>query len=220
MKPYPHIKGPSKAPQQPCIAFYKHDGSNLRFEWLKKSGWYKFGTRKRLFDESDEIFGTAIPLFFSTLAEPIDKIIRDTKDFRSRDQFTVYCEYLGPHSFAGQHRQGDDMQLVIIDVNVHKRGIVLPNDFIKLFGHLNIAEVVYEGNFSRQFVENVYNGMYELKEGVVAKGIKPGKKNPQHRLWMAKAKTQWWFEELKRKAAENESLRQLLEENEREQGWT
>ena len=28
--------------------FDKLDGSNLRFEWTKKKGWYKFGTRSWL----------------------------------------------------------------------------------------------------------------------------------------------------------------------------
>ena len=34
------------------IAFGKYDGSNIRAEWSQKKGFYKFGTRKRLLDES------------------------------------------------------------------------------------------------------------------------------------------------------------------------
>ena len=30
------------------IAFDKIDGSNLRFEWSRKRGFYKFGTRKMI----------------------------------------------------------------------------------------------------------------------------------------------------------------------------
>ena len=47
MEQYPHIEGSTKAPiGEPCIAFYKYDGSNLRFEWSPKKGWHKFGTEK------------------------------------------------------------------------------------------------------------------------------------------------------------------------------
>lgn len=55
--------------------FDKIDGSNLRFEWTKKRGWFKFGTRKCLFDESDQVFGAAIHIFNDTLAKPLEKII-------------------------------------------------------------------------------------------------------------------------------------------------
>lgn len=57
MKDYPSIPGSSKAPQLPCIAFKKYDGSNIRAEWSKKRGWYKFGTRTQLIDKTDLVFG-------------------------------------------------------------------------------------------------------------------------------------------------------------------
>ena len=34
MKQYWEIPGPSRAPNEPCIAFRKEDGSNFRAEWL------------------------------------------------------------------------------------------------------------------------------------------------------------------------------------------
>lgn len=59
MKWYPKMFGlysDDDAPWgQHCIAFDKLDGSNLRFEWNKKQGWYKFGTRNRMFDRSDKV---------------------------------------------------------------------------------------------------------------------------------------------------------------------
>jgi hypothetical protein len=37
MQQYPSIDGSGKAPLGvPCIAFYKYDGSNLRWEWSPK----------------------------------------------------------------------------------------------------------------------------------------------------------------------------------------
>jgi hypothetical protein len=97
MKEYPSIEGPSKAPRDQCIAFFKYDGSNLRFEWQRKKGWCKFGTRHCLFDESHEVFGEAIKLFNETIAIKIDPILR--KEYRDAQIITVYCEFFGKQSF-------------------------------------------------------------------------------------------------------------------------
>ena len=69
-----------------------------------------------------------------------------------------------------------------------------------------MARIVYHGNFGKQLVQDVMNGKYNVKEGIVAKGVKPGKKNAQHRLWMAKIKTRSWIEKLKEKAGMSSNL--------------
>ena len=215
MKAYWSIPGPSKAPQQDCIAFHKYDGNNIRIEWSRKRGWYKYGTRKRLLDESDEDLGCAIPIFQETLADDMEKVFKD-KQFRGVQSVVVFCELWGPSSFCGVHVPGEKLKLTPIDVSPHKKGIMLPRDFVNTFGHLDIAEVVYEGKFNHEFKEEVKS--WTEVEGVVAKGVVLGKKkNPQHGLWMSKVKTRWWFEKLRKRAEEDESLRRILEENEREQ---
>jgi hypothetical protein len=46
-----------------------------------------------------------------------------------------------------------------------------PRQFVKNFGDLPFtAEVVYEGNLNQQFIDDVRNGVYNVNEGVVAKG--------------------------------------------------
>ena len=73
MKSYPSVAS-SRGSQFRAFkahVFDKIDGSNLRFEWSPKRGWYKFGTRKRLFDETDEVFGPAVRLWKETFAEPL-----------------------------------------------------------------------------------------------------------------------------------------------------
>ena len=221
MKSYWEIPGPSAAPKVRCHAFYKYDGSNLRFEWSKKRGWYKYATRRRLFDHTDEDFGGAIKVFQETYADDLAKVFTSksfTKTFRGIQQAIVFCEYFGPHSFAGMHQPEDKMELVLFDVVPHKKGFLLPRDFLKHFGHLKVPEVVYEGNFNRQLVMDVINGKYPVDEGVVAKGIVLGKKkSPQHGLWMAKIKTRSWMERLRKKAETVAGLRQTLLENEKEQ---
>ena len=190
MKQYPEIQGPSKAPRKDCIAFYKYDGSNLRWEWSKKRGWYKFGTRHRLFDESDPLYGQAIPIFTEQLAPEIERVLKD--EYRKFDRVIVFTEFFGPSSFAGQHLEQEPKELKLFDVNIHKKGLISPRDFVKEFGHLSFAaEVVYEGKLNDSFVNDVREGRYSVDEGVVCKG------GSGHKLWMAKIKTNAYRERLR-----------------------
>jgi len=194
MKEYPSIDGPNGDFGKPCLAFYKHDGSNLRFEWSPKNKWSKFGTRTRLFDKSDPVFGPAIDIFMATQAEGIEKVIRDTKEFRNNERVTAYCEFVGPKSFAGIHDLEPDnnpMQTILFDLNFHKKGILGPRDFLNYFGHLNIAQLIYDGPFNQTFINDVREGKYDLNEGVIAKGGRG------HDLWMRKVKTNAYLEKLK-----------------------
>jgi len=113
MKQYPSILGISNCPNSKCIAFKKYDGSNLRWEWRRKKGFYKYGTRTRLFDTSDEIFGKAIQLFFDIYAEYLEKIFIDN---RLAEPITSFTEFFGTNSFAGLHDPKDDMKLMLFDV--------------------------------------------------------------------------------------------------------
>jgi len=189
---YPKIMGSAKAPMKPCIAFVKYDGSNLRFEWSRKRGWSKSGTRTQMFDETHPFFGSAKALFLNTLAKPLEEIFRTNKEYRKRDQYTVFAEFFGPNSFAGMHKEKDEKQLVLFDVWKFKSGFIGPRQFIKDFKNLNIAEVVYDGKLTGQFLENVRNGKYDVEEGVVCKGGSGGKD-----VWMVKVKTYAYMKKLK-----------------------
>lgn len=194
MKEYPSIEGPLGDFGKPCIGFYKYDGSNLRFEWTPKNGWCKYGTRTRLFDKTDPVFGPAIDLFLTTHGEGIEKVIRDTKEFRNNERVTAYCEYFGPKSFAGIHdleMPNDPKELVLFDINLHKKGILGPRDFINHFGHLKTAQVVYEGNFNQTFIDAVRNRTLPVWEGVIAKG------GSGHGIWMRKIKSNDYLAKLK-----------------------
>jgi hypothetical protein len=186
MQQYPSIEGSSKAPLGiPCIAFYKYDGSNLRWEWSPKQDWHKFGTRKQLFDESDPIYGKAIPIFMNQMGQEIVKRVKKIE--KGIQRITVFTEYFGPNSFAGKHDPKDIMELKLLDIFLYKRGIMKPRDFVKNFGDLSYAaEVVYEGNLNKQFIQDVKSGKYAVNEGVVAKG--------DH--FMVKIKTDAYFKRL------------------------
>lgn len=188
MKSYPSI--PQSTGQSfrefQAYVFDKIDGSNLRFEWARKSGWGKFGTRNRLFDESDPVFGEAIPLFFDTLAEPLEKIAH----MENWERVTVYAEFWGEKSFAGLHEPGDPKTLTLFDVAPHKKGLLGPEEFLKKFDHLPTPKCLGQVNWTRDFVRRVREG--EL-EGVTFEGV-VGKSGEGHKLIMAKAKTQAWVD--------------------------
>jgi hypothetical protein len=77
MKAYPSIPRSTGMTFQEipnAYVFDKLDGSQIRVEWSRKRGWYKFGTRTRLFDQTDGQFGRAIPIFQRTLADQVAKI--------------------------------------------------------------------------------------------------------------------------------------------------
>ena len=80
---------------------------------------------------------------------------------------------------------------MLFDVNIYKFGITGPRQFINDFGHIKIAQVVYEGRMSGQFAEDVRNGKYPVTEGVVCKGGSGGTD-----LWMCKIKTHAYREKL------------------------
>lgn len=218
MKQYLEIQGPSKAPRLPCIAFYKYDGSNIRVEWSRKTGWSKFGSRHRLLDETDPELNQAIPTFMEQLAPDLEEIFRSDKRFREARVVTVFSEFFGPNSFAGRHLPDDPKEVVLIDVNIHKKGLMSPRDFVKTFNHIRSARVIYEGNFTNQFIRDIIAGEYPVVEGIVAKGTYPNKKAP-HNIWMAKCKTAAWMERLKNLADEIPALRGILQDNEREQDY-
>ena len=192
MKSYPSIEGPSRAPHESGIAFYKYDGSNLRFEFTKKKGWSKFGTRNRLFDHSDPDFGGAIDIFKESLASDLENIFK--KHYRDDHEITVFCEFFGKESFSGQHKKDDPKQLKLIDIEIYKKGFVSPRDFVNVFCKElgdKAAEVIYEGNFNDQFIQDVRDGKYPVWEGVVFKG------GSRHKLWRTKVKTNAYLEKLK-----------------------
>ncbi len=191
MKTYPSISG-EIVPSLPIYAFDKLDGSNIRAEWSSKRGFYKFGTRKRLLDKSEPILGTAVDLILEKYAEVLPPI------FKKQRQRKAICffEFYGPKSFAGYHEKDDKHTVTLFDVNFQK-GILEPRDYLKLFGHLDIAKMLYHGKAGPEFVKLVNDGKLEgmTFEGVVCKGknVSPGLP------LMFKVKNHAWYEKLREK---------------------
>lgn len=192
MKSYPSIAsslGQSYRDIGYSIVFDKLDGSNLRVEWTKKTGWNKWGTRNRLFDHTDEIFAPAIKVFEARMLEPLTKICVDNR----WERVIAFMEFYGENSFAGLHEPADEKHLTLFDVNIHKKGLIGPREFIKTFKTVDTPSVVCECNWTRGFVDRVRNGEVE---GITFEGV-VGKSGEGHKLQMAKAKTQAWVDKVK-----------------------
>lgn len=204
MKEYPSIVAATDllAPSagylgRPFMAFDKLDGSNIRAEWDYKRGWHRFGSRRRLLD-SGSLLGRAVGLIREGYADSLSRVLTGDPAYHGVRQATAYFEFLGPHSFAGLHdpaelgvSSNEPLRVVLIDVNVHRRGLVPADEFVDHFGHLGIPRLVHQGELTAEFVEDVQAGRFDTPEGVILKGGRG------HQRWMAKVKTTAYMERLR-----------------------
>ena len=193
MKSYPSINYYGDNWGLPIIAFDKLDGSNIRFEYSKKKGFYKFGTKNTLIDENTDIFGAAISLFKNKYEEDLKRAFR--KNYRDILSFVCFAEFVGEKSEYGQHFPGDNYDIVLFDVNAYKKGFIKPREFVKNFGHLDIPRIIYDGALNKEFVEDVKENKFNLKEGVIGKGVLP--RGGSEQLYYCKIKTNQWLENLR-----------------------
>jgi len=183
----------------PIVAFDKLDGSNLRFEYSKKRGFYKFGSRNVLIDETHDL-GKGIQLFKDKYEAELDKIFR-SKNYRDTQSFVCFAEFIGKNSEFGRHDlENDEFDVVLFDIDQHKKGFIPPKQFIKDFGALGIPPVVYEGNLNMDLVKDIKNNVYNLVEGVICKGVVKSKKGDN--LYYCKIKANSWFDRLRHKDPE------------------
>ncbi len=208
MKQYDHIDycNTKRLLNKPIYAFDKLDGSNLRFEWSKKRGWYKFGSRRQMIDTNHEQFGEGVTMFLDEYGDGLDTIFRRNKNYRNFKNFIVFAEYYGPNSFAGFHQPDDKMKLTLFDVNPIGKGFIEPKEFVDNFGHLGIPEIIHIGDMTNEFVNDVKQNKFNLVEGVVCKATKKEKGN---RIWMTKVKTDEWMKKIKTNFGETKYLEEL-----------
>ena len=201
VKTYPSISYGTEH-HLPVYAFDKLDGSNIRIEWSNKKGWYKFGTRHRLLDASDPLFGMIPGMFMNTIASGLEQSLLNAKI----DRAMCFFEFWGEKSFAGMHDLTDPtLQLTLFDVAPFNRGILMPNKFLQLFGHLNTSKLIYHGYITPDFVESVRASTLENMtfEGVVFKAVNDKKtKQPV----MFKQKSRKWLDKLHEYCGDNKDL--------------
>ena len=174
-------------------AFDKLDGSNIRAEWTRKNGFSKYGSRRCLIDERTEILGNAITIFKSKYEKQLSEMFKKER----YERVICFLEYWSPNSFAGTHAD-EPHNLTLIDVSLYKKGLMLPNVFIRAFKDVETAKLLYMGNCNNEFVESVANGTLAgmTFEGVVCKSI-------EYKFFgqpfMFKLKNKAWIEKLKTK---------------------
>lgn len=190
----------------PIIAFDKIDGSNIRVEWDKKEGFNRFGSRKKLLNGSqDNLLNEAIALIHKHYGEKLTAIFQEQK----YQQTTCYFEFYGANSAFGQHQEDEEHFVTLIDIEVYKKGFLLPSHFVRLFESVGIPKILYEGTVHQQFIESVKNKTLEgiSLEGVVCKSDTLDK-------WRMpiyfKIKTTGWLEKLKTYCKGDEKLFELL----------
>lgn len=182
---YPKIPGPKDAPLKQCIGFVKLDGTNLSCPWRRGVGFGPISTRTHVVERDHTALGEAYAVF-EGIAEKLDRVL--TKAVAG-DEARVFFEFLGPSSFAGLHRVGEQKRLVLIDVGVRigdDMAIMGPLEFLEAFNGsgLDVAEVRYRVKFGGKLEGAIRDG--GGYEGIVFKGGHTGA------VWMAKVKTKEW----------------------------
>lgn len=189
----------------PVFIFEKLDGSLIRAEWSKKTGFYKFGSRNELIDQRHPF-----------LSESIDLIKKQENYFsasflkRSMDRAICFFEFLGPSSFAGWHDLQEPHNVVLFDISVYKKGLLPPKDFIE-FTH-DFADSVrlpkyLETKLTPELIEVIRSGkLTEASlEGVVIKF-----ESQKREIESYKIKTHAWYDQLKLKCGDNKALFEKL----------
>lgn len=205
MKHYPSITKEIRHDVE-IIAFDKLDGSNIRAEWNSKKGFYKFGTKNQLMDAKSQPFGIACPMIKDKYEAELAKVFQE---YKWKDAICFF-ELHGPSSFAGQHNFEEKLDVTLIDVNPYKQGILFPEEFVSLFGHLDIAKVLYRGYVTTELFDKVKQSTLEgmTCEGVVCKAASDT--NAKMPI-MFKIKSKVWLEKLKVYCKGNEKLFAMLE---------
>ena len=119
MKTYNSIPHWNKGPfGEKTIAQEKKDGSSMRFEWNKKSGFYKFGTRNVMIYKNDKNFGEGIEIFLNKYADDLQRVF--SSKYSKIINVVAFGEYFGPNSFSGQHILTDKKDICLFDISLYE----------------------------------------------------------------------------------------------------
>ena len=184
MKTFPSIRQ-SRKPFKAHI-FDKLDGTNLRFSWNKKEGWYEYATRTRPLPADHKLYQIGYEIFLNKFA---DKIV-SVASRNNWKRLDVFFEFYGENSFAGRHYLNEKQTISMIDLAPNTRGFLNPLEFLELFNDLNIASYLGEADWNEDYIEAVRTG---LVEGITFEGVVAKAENKQR---MAKAKTQKWIDKV------------------------
>lgn len=206
MKQYPTMSGKILRDID-IYAFDKLDGSNIRAEWSKKRGFYKFGSRTRLLASDQESIIDSQDIIIEKYEESLAGIFKA----EGWDRVICFFEFYGKNSFAGRH-ENEPHDVILLDVNPYKKGIMLPQDFIRTFAStypVDTPKVLYHGKANQFFESAVRNSLIDgmTFEGVVCKGPLDKKKKM---VTMFKIKSHAWLNKLRDYCGDNEKLFEVM----------
>lgn len=220
MKAYPSIQYWNKGIYGDRVwVFEKLDGTQIRAEWSKKRGFYKFGSRGQMIDENHPQWGEAVTIFQNNFSDSLPAAIK--KNFDSVENFTCFAEYYGYNSFAGNHEPSDKKNVKLFDISLYKKGFITPKEFAKLDISYT-AKSLGCHTYTKELVQLVQNAPWSedlilnsrsvpriqnVFEGVVCKGTR--KTKGQDLVWQVKVKTNEWLTKVKAQYGEDYLLSEL-----------
>lgn len=206
MKLYPSI---DKVPASGAVyAFDKLDGSQVRVEWSQKGGFFRWGRRHGLLDDSSPILLRAPNIFQVSGSDVVlDRAFRK----EGIESCTVFAEFWGALSFAGNHHPEDQHFVTVFDVFVNRVGQLPPREYLHLTQALDGIQhgrsaLLHQGNANSVFLASVRDGTLPgmTFEGVVCKA--PSK----HDVTMFKVKSAAWLSRLKGQCGADAALFESL----------
>jgi hypothetical protein len=205
MKSYPSIC--KEIMDVPVYVFDKLDGSNIRAEWDKKKGFWKFGSRNVLLDKSHEFLGSSVDLIKSQ-EEQFMKTVNENKWLKG----VAFFEFYGLNSFAGFHVKEDPKKVTLIDIMPFNEGILNPDEFYNLFhGIIDVPRLIcWAGRINSYSIEEIKT---RRQGGITFEGVvcKAKKKKKIDTPFMFKIKTYDWLNKLKNHCKDDEKLFRNLE---------
>ena len=201
MKEYPSIKRRGECDTSGYFyGFDKLDGSMIRVEWTPKSGFYKFGRRDGLLDDSNPFLPESKGL--------IMELVPDLENFLKKNKHkhaVAFFEFLGQSSFAGNH-EVEPHRVFLVDISLDKKGLVDPKVLVDLAEVIPSAELLHKGPLDQYVLRMIEDGIMAgmTFEGVVFKRME------KNRRIMFKHKSRAWIERLKNRCGDNEKLFQKL----------
>lgn len=199
MKHYPSIPSQILRRDISVNVYDKIDGSNIRVEWKRKQGkkrghFYKFGSRKQLLTTEQGVITKAPALLEEGMGEQLERYLID---MAHADRCILYFEFYGDRSFAGIHHEDDDHRLVLLDIELYKKGFIHQSEYLRATERYDIDRPAHlrRTTITPEFEQRVRNGELGTFEGVVCKGRTATDK--YGKPIMFKIKNQAWIDKVK-----------------------
>jgi hypothetical protein len=161
-----------------CVAFEKHDGTNLAWRWDGTDfAWPVFRSGRSIIEEQMS-FRDLLPTYGPVILAAKSVVLN-----LACEEAVFFTEFRGEKSFSGEHVPGDEKTIHPIDLWIKGKGFMPPAEFAKTF---NIVPI-YHGKLITKFVDDVRKGRMGVNEGVVCKGGDWGS------VWCCKIKTDAWL---------------------------